>query len=141
MIVDPIFKSRDTRVVDGSCFIVMPFGQDWSEAVFSALRNILSEERLTVARADDLFGGNVVEDIWSAILKSTFIIADVTGRNPNVYYELGIAHTLGKKTILLSQKAEDIPFDTRHLRHIIYSNSLAGFDTIKRGIRGFLYSI
>jgi hypothetical protein len=138
MVVDPIFKSRDTRVIPDTCFVVMPFREDWSDIVFSALRNILSEERVSAVRADDLFGENVVEDIWSAMLKSGFIIADVTGRNPNVYYELGIAHTLGKRAILLSQNVEDIPFDTRHLRHVIYSNSLTGFESMRKGIKGFL---
>jgi hypothetical protein len=140
MVVDPIFKSRDTRITPDTCFVVMPFSESWSDAVFSALRSILIEERLIPVRADDLFGENVVEDMWAAILKSSFIIADVTGRNPNVYYELGIAHTLGKKVILLSQNVEDIPFDTRHLRHVVYTNTLAGVESIRKGVRGFLSS-
>lgn len=138
LIVDPIFKSRDTRPVGGSCFVMMPFKEPWSDTVFSTVSGILGEEGFTAIRADDLFGSAVVEDIWATLLKSEIVIADVTARNPNVYYELGIAHTLGKKVVILSQDVDDIPFDTRHLRHVIYSNSLAGFDALKKGIRGFL---
>ena len=85
-----------------------------------------------------MHGENIVEDIWKALLTSQYVVADVTGKNSNVYYELGIAHTLGKKVILLTQEISDIPFDTRHLRHIVYSNDLSGHQTIRTGITGFV---
>jgi hypothetical protein len=76
---------------------------------------------LTVRRADDFFTADaIVEDIWKAIVSARLIVADCTDRNPNVFYEIGLAHTIGKPTILLTQRAEDIPFDLRHLRYITY---------------------
>jgi hypothetical protein len=76
---------------------------------------------LAVQRDDDFFTANtVVEDVWKAIVNARLIVADCTDRNPNVFYEIGLAHAIGKPTILLTQRAEDIPFDLRHLRYIAY---------------------
>ncbi len=138
MIVDPIFAGRDTRINKSTCFVIMPFGENWSDTVSKILKDVLADEGISTIRADEMHGENVMEDVWNAIVKSEFMIADVTGKNPNVYYELGIGHTLGKKILLLTQSTGDIPFDTRHLRHIVYSNDLSGFDSIRNGIKGFL---
>jgi hypothetical protein len=62
----------------------------------------------------------IVEDIWELICTARLIVADVTGRNPNVFYELGICHTLGKEVIVITQAAADVPFDIRHRRFIEY---------------------
>ena len=50
----------------------------------------------------------------------------MTGRNPNVFYETGYAHALGKHVILLTQEAKDIPFDLKHYQHIIYAKRILG---------------
>ena len=71
-----------------------------------------------------------MKDVWSAIYYSEAVIADCTGRNPNVFYEIGIAHTLGRKTVLIAQQIDDIPFDVRHIRSIIYEYT-------PRGVREF----
>lgn len=138
LVVDPVFSSRETRITPNQAFLIMPFQEEWSDDVSTIVREVLASLDIRVIRADEMHGENVMEDVWTAILSSQFVIADVTGRNPNVYYELGIAHTLGKKVILLTQSASDIPFDTRHLRHIVYANSLSGHQSIKSGIRGFV---
>ncbi len=138
MIVDPIFSGRDTGINKSTCFVIMPFGENWSDTVSKILKEVLADEGISTIRADEMHGENVMEDVWNAIVKSEFMIADVTGKNPNVYYELGIGHTLGKKILLLTQSTGDIPFDTRHLRHIVYSNDLTGFDSIRNGVKGFL---
>lgn len=62
------------------------------------------------------------------------VICDCTGRNPNVFYEAGIAHTLGREVVLITQNPEDIPFDLRHLRHIRYLNNAQG----RRALRASL---
>jgi hypothetical protein len=71
-----------------------------------------------------------MKDVWSAIYYSEVVIADCTGRNPNVFYEIGIAHTLGKETVLIAQQIDDIPFDVRHIRSIVYEYT-------PRGVREF----
>jgi hypothetical protein len=65
-------------------------------------------------------------DVWSAINAAIFLIADCTGRNPNVFYEIGIAHAIGKQTILISQTIDDVPFDLRHLRIVVYEYTPRG---------------
>ena len=61
-----------------------------------------------------------MRDIWSAIHAARVVVADCTGRNPNVFYEIGLAHAIGRQTILIAQSLRDVPFDLRSLRVIIY---------------------
>ncbi|MFF2300693.1 hypothetical protein [Arthrobacter sp. NPDC058127] len=129
LIVDPIFSSRNTRIAAGKCCVLMPFTEPWSTRIWSrVIRPKLEDLGITAVRADDLFGHDVMEDIWEMINTSEYVIADITGRNANVFYELGIAHTLGKKVILLTQTTADIPFDLNRYRHIIYQDNIDGTD-------------
>jgi len=64
--------------------------------------------------------------VVSLIDRSRIVICDCSGRNPNVFYEAGIAHTLGREVILLTQSEHDIPFDLRHLRYVLYHNNGEG---------------
>ncbi len=140
MIINSIFQSNETRVIPKQCFLIMPFGESWSEGVEDTVREILGKHEYNVLRADDMFGKNIMEDIWQGIVQSEFVICETTGRNPNVFYELGICHTLGKETVLLSQNADDIPFDVRHLRHFIYGNNISGFKQLNKSLEGYVSS-
>jgi hypothetical protein len=72
-------------------------------------------------RADELFStGTVIEQIWEQIQKSKILLADLTGKNPNVFYELGLAHAAHKPVVFTSANLDDVPFDLRHLRVIVY---------------------
>jgi hypothetical protein len=73
--------------------------------------------------------------------KTSFLIADLTGRNANVFYELGLAHALKKDVILITQKIEDVPFDLRHYRCIVYDNTIRGASKLESGLRGTLEDI
>ena len=64
--------------------------------------------------------GSVVEQIWDQIKKATVLLADLTGKNANVFYELGLAHAAFKPVVFTSGTVEDVPFDLRHLRVIVY---------------------
>ncbi|WP_230684150.1 hypothetical protein [Enterobacter ludwigii] len=78
-------------------------------------------------RADDIWEHNaIIQDVVSLICKSSVVICDLSGKNPNVFYEADIAHSLGKKVILLAQHMDDIPFDLRHLRVITYFPNTEG---------------
>ena len=132
LIIEPIFSGRDSRVKSDQIFMIMPFTEQWSNRIWSKL--LLPQFKdlgLEAIRADDLYGRDIMEDIWQGILKSRIVVADITGRNPNVFYELGIAHTLGKQVILLTQNADDIPFDLNRYRHIIYEDNLDGYENLK----------
>lgn len=72
-------------------------------------------------RADGLFSiGSVMEQIWEQIRKAKVLLADLTGKNPNVFYELGLSHARRKPVVFVSGNLEDVPFDLRHLRVVIY---------------------
>jgi hypothetical protein len=62
-------------------------------------------------------------------------VADLTSKNPNVFYELGMAHAMGKEVVLLAQSLDDVPFDLRPVRTIIYDNDLAGYDELADRLR------
>lgn len=132
MIVNPIFRERDTKVKENNVFTIMPFTEVWSDTLWKHLiKPTVESLGLNALRADDLYGQNIMEDVWKGILQSSIIIADITGRNANVFYELGIAHTLGKNVILLTQNVKDIPFDLNVYRHIVYNTSIPGGDDLK----------
>lgn len=124
--IESIFKSSISHVDEKLCFAIMPFTETWSDNVFSLIRENIENLGLQCIRADNSFGPIVIEDIWVKINQAAFVIADVTGKNPNVMYELGIAHALSKPVILLTQDMMNIPFDLKHLRHQEYKNDLGG---------------
>ena len=75
---------------------------------------------LTVARADEyLTARPIMSDVWAGLCGSGVIVADCTGRNPNVFYEIGVAHAIGKPVVLITENASDVPADLRHIRHSI----------------------
>lgn len=121
-------------------FVLMPFAPELRGVYDNHIATVAKDLRLEIARADDFFTtGNIMGDVWAAINQASLIIADCTDRNPNVFYEIGIAHALGKETILVTQSAGDIPFDLRHLRVIEYRCDTQGMkqfeETLKTTIR------
>lgn len=125
--IKPFFGKPQIDKKGPNIFVLMPFSGDLKPIYEDHIKPVASQLGLTVARADDFFAAQaIVSDIWNAIYYSQIIIADCTGRNPNVFYEIGIAHTVGRSTILISQDAGDIPFDLRHIRHISYKYTPRG---------------
>jgi hypothetical protein len=101
----------------------MPFSPD-IDAVYAAIDDCCGRLGLTARRGDTIFGAShIIQDVWSLIYSSRLLalVWDCTRKNPNVFYELGIAHTLGKDVILLTQDQSDISFDLRHWLYITYS--------------------
>jgi hypothetical protein len=113
-------------------FVLMPFNTDLRPVYEDHIKKVVSAKQLRVGRADDFFAaGSVMGDVWSAINAATFLIADCTGRNPNVFYEIGIAHAIGKQTVLISQNIDDVPFDLRHLRVVVYDYTPRGMSSFE----------
>lgn len=93
-------------------FIAMQFSDPYNEVYVDAIKPIVSEIGYEPIRVDDVHTpGIVINDIVSNIVESSIVIAEVSERNANVYYELGIAHSIGKPTVLLAQKGTSLPFD------------------------------
>jgi hypothetical protein len=106
------------------CFVIMPFRQPFDRHYEKIIQPAITAAGLIPLRGDKIYGTQpIIRDIWKNIRRSRIIVADVSGRNPNVNYELGLAHALGKCTVIISCKLRDIPFDYRHLRCILYDSS------------------
>ncbi len=132
MKLNPIFRGRDFLVEDDLCFVVIPLREPFLRLYSKHIKPTLESVGLRVLKADDLFTPTViVEDIWEFINRARVIVADVTGRNPNVFYELGVAHTVGKDVIVLTQNEGDVPFDVGHLRHFTYDDNETGWGDLE----------
>lgn len=118
---NPQFTLRDLHAPPPDVFVLMPFLNDLEPVYEDHIKSVAEKLNLSVARADDFFTTHaIIDDIWTGIYKSKVVVADCTGRNPNVFYEIGISHTLGKPVVLLSQDIADVPFDVQHRRCIVY---------------------
>ena len=113
-----------TVSADDSCFVVMPFAEPVGGYYAAIYQPAIDKAKLRANRADaDIYGtGKIIDQIWNGINSARVLLADLTGRNANVLYELGLAHALHKPVVLLCSKANeaDVPFDLRHVRVIYY---------------------
>jgi hypothetical protein len=107
-------------------FVLMPFDQAFDDVYQLGIREACRSAGWDCSRVDEhVFSGLVLERIYEEVTSADLIIADMTGRNPNVFYEVGYAHALSKRVVLLTRTAGDIPFDLRGHRHIVYEGSIA----------------
>lgn len=130
-------KSERFTIEEDMCFIVMPFSIESLNIVYEDFVKPVVTERcnLRSIRGDDVFGSNVImEDITKSIQKARLIIADLTSRNPNVFYEVGIAHALNKQVLLMTQSIDDVPFDLRHRRALVYEYSPRGCKKLEKDL-------
>lgn len=105
-----------------TCFVMMPFAKPLGDYYSLIFEPAIIKAGLTPIRGDnDIFGvGKIIDQIWTGINSAKVLVAELTGRNPNVYYELGLAHALKKPVVLICSNQEDVPFDLRHIRVIYY---------------------
>jgi hypothetical protein len=122
-----VFQLADPENIEPSLIsAMMPFHPGF-DAVYGALKTAAEGAGLRCRRADDIWENPaVIQDVVSLIDRSAIVICDCTGRNPNVFYEIGIAHSIGREVILITQAEADIPFDLRHLRFVRYLNNGEG---------------
>jgi len=142
MQVNPIFRTRDVTVEQDLCFVLMPFRPSFNRLYQEKIKPAIEASGFRCLRADDLFSPTpILEDIWVHICKSRVVIADVTSRNPNVFYEIGIAHIVGRPVIIITQDKSDIPFDISQFRYFLYSDDTRGWETLSRNIASALRSL
>jgi hypothetical protein len=109
------------------CFVLMPFEESLKEIYTEIYVPVCAKRDIKCSRVDEIVRpGSITKDIIEGIMDSDIVIADLSGRNPNVFYELGIAHASGNKTIMTSQSMEDVPFDIANYRIVLYKRSLMG---------------
>lgn len=128
-----IFKRKNFDIEPDLCLILMPFGVENLNIIYTDhVKPVLQKFGLRVKRGDDIHSTqHVMEDLWENINRARFIIAELTGRNANVFYEIGICHTIGKEVILLVQSVDDVPFDLRGIRMIEYTYTPRGCDKLE----------
>lgn len=103
-------------------FVLMPFEPEFDSLFLKLLKPTLEEIDYEVKRADSFLDQkNILHDIVNSIETADLIIAELTNQNPNVLYELGLCHGLNKPTVLIAQSIDDVPFDLRAYRILIYS--------------------
>lgn len=103
------------------CFVAMPYRTDWFEPVKRAIVDAAAASNFDAEVSLDLrTPGSILDQIWHGIRRADVVVADVTGGNPNVFYEIGLAHALGKEVIVLQQIATEVPFDIAVSRIIAY---------------------
>lgn len=111
------------------CFALMPFKVPFNDYYEEIIKPAAKDAGLNALRSDEIYGTKpVIRDIWEQIWKARAVIADVTTKNPNVNYELGMCHTLGVPTVIITQRMEDVPFDYQHRRCIVYDTTKPHWD-------------
>jgi len=139
---NPIYRGRDYLIEPDLCFVLMEFKKPYTGIYDHLIKPTVEGEGFRCLKSDDIFSTtSVIEDIWANINKATLIIAEISSNNPNVMYELGICHTVGKNVMMITQYPDKIPFNFRHLRCYPYKNDIPGSDELKRNIKSVIQHI
>ena len=110
------------KILKPKAFVIMPFDESFTQVFNLFIETVLKEVGYEVLRADNVRSQeNILRNIVGNIASADIVVADLTGSNPNVYYELGIAHGLRRPVVLLTQNLEETPFDLRSYRMVRYS--------------------
>ena len=142
VVVEPFFDKPEKLKSMIDVFVLMPFTEKLKPVWEYHIKKVINSLGLIAKRADDFFTAHaVMKDVWNAICGSRVIIADCTGRNPNVFYEIGVAHTKGVPVILTTQDASDVPFDLHHIRYIEYEYTPPGMRVYESSLAATLKSI
>ncbi len=132
---EPIRRSQ----FQSDIFMVMPFRDKYNAIYEDVIRPVAANLNLTIKRGDEFTStrGSIMQEVWAALNACKLVIVETTEVNANVYYELGIAHTLGKPAILITQTKDvvDLPFDIRHLRFTVYDDTIEGSKKLEESLR------
>ena len=116
-------------------FVLMPLSEEFSPVYTAFIKPVMEGAGFAVRRADDIQSTqNILRDIFEAIVTSDLIVADLTGSNANVFYELGFAHAARKPVILLTQIIDDVPFDLQAYRLIQYDTYFTEIGKAKQAL-------
>jgi len=137
--------SAETHAQRRECFVLGPIGKEASDGFYEYfLRPVVEENGFCCVRADEIrsAGSLIIQEIYSHITNSAVVLADITGQNPNVLYEVGYAHAKGRLVILLVQSEQDIPSDLKGHRFVLCDvNSPRGYHQAKEAIKSNLISL
>jgi hypothetical protein len=121
-------------------FTLMPFDREFEDTYRLGIAPACELAGAYCERVDEqIFQESILQRIYNQIAKADLIVADMSGRNPNVFYEVGYAHALGKRVVLLTRNADDIPFDLKHYPHIVYGGQITTLRSeLERRVKWFL---
>ncbi len=132
--INPIFKNTNFTT-QKKCFIRL---SNDDEMLFDALCEVLNSVNLEGVKSKGLESVKVLDRLWQEINESELLILDISEKNTTAFYELGLAHTLGKEVILLVQDARELPFDFKKFKHIIYEKNEGGMERLKAELEAYL---
>ena len=119
-------------------FVLMPLSKEFDPVYLHFIKPVLEDAGFDVLRASDIQSAqNIMRDIFEAIIRSDLIVADLTGSNANVFYELGIAHALKRPVILLTQIIDDVPFDLQAYRLVEYNTYFTEIEKAKQTLADY----
>ena len=141
--INPIFQGRGFFLNERLVFVLSPFAEPFNTVFSDHIKPSVERIKgLVCLRADDIYDNRpIIEDIWKCTNEARILISDLTGKNANVFYETGIAHTVGKEVILITQSMEDVPFDLRHLRSIVYDYTPRGIQKMEADLTSTILNI
>lgn len=141
--INPIFNGRDFLINKELAFMLSPFSEPFNTIFSDHIKPCVEKiDSIKCFRADNIYDNKpIIDDIWKSINEAGVIISELTGRNPNVFYETGIAHTIGKEVILITQDINDVPFDLRHLRCIVYEYTPRGIQLLESNLENTIRQI
>ena len=136
------FSSVNVSSPAYSAFVVMQFTEQFNELFDEVILPVCESLEITANRASDIYRpGAILQDIHQQLDESYVVIAEITTRNANVFYELGYSHALRKPVILLAERGTDLPFDVSGYRVIFYDNTIGGKSAVEADLRRYLTNI
>jgi len=122
-----VFRVPNKQPQDRLVAVMMPFQAEFN-STYEAIKNACLAAGLSCFRADDIWENTTfIQDVFELIYCSRVVVVDFSGKNPNVMYETGVAHTLGKHVIPIAQAIEAVPSDLRHHRVLKYLPNKEGY--------------
>lgn len=136
-----VFSVPDSKPENDLVAVMMPFDASFDQ-VYVAIVTACNKSGFRCLRADDIWEtSTIMQDIFNLIYRAEIVVVDFSKKNPNVMYETGIAHTLGKTVIPITQHLEDVPSDMIHHRVLIYHNNGEGVQKLSEELRKKLSSM
>ena len=129
-----VFQVPEFEIEQDLIAVMMPFGAEYNK-IYEAIKLGCLDAGFRCLRADDIWQeSTIIQEIFNLIFRAHVVVTDFSGKNPNVMYETGIAHTLGKLVVPISQSLDDLPFDMSHHRVLKYLPNQEGLENLKNGL-------
>ena len=131
------------RITRGTGFVLMPDGTEFRRIFDGVISPAMSENEIDAVLAEDVYGpDSILNQVWSSIRSAEVIVADISGLNPNVIFQLGLCFGVPRFPIILLRDPKELPFNLRMLKHIRYEDTAAGTTALRQElsatIQGFL---